>query len=234
MVRSLNKLSDVAVRAAAKPGRHSDGGGLYLSVGLTVGKSWTFMGVREAKKREMGLGAYPAVSLGKARRRAVECRTAIADGQDPIAERQKEAEPTFRECAQLYIVSMQDAWRNAKHRAQWPATFEAYCGPILHKKISKIETADVLDILKPIRIAKAETAARLRGRIERVLSYARARGWRAGENPALWRGHLDALLPRRAKLQRGHHKAMSYEQVPAFVRSLEGIAALSAVALKFM
>ena len=119
----------------------------------------------------------------------------MAAGRDPIAERLKEAEPTFGECADQYLTSMEASWRNAKHRAQWAMTLTEYCTDIRPKRVSQIGTDDVLRVLKPIWEAKPETASRLRGRIERVLDFAKAKGWRSGENPALWRGHLKNVLP---------------------------------------
>ena len=219
MVRALNKLSDVAAKAEKRPGRHSDGGGLYLNVTSSGTKSWLFMWVRRGKRREMGLGGYPVVTLATARSKAGTCRTAISEGRDPIAERLREAEPTFGECADQYIASIKSEWRNAKHEYQWYQTLTAYCGPIRNKRVSEIDTHDVLKVLTPIWQSKNETASRLRGRIERVLDFAKVKGWRTGENPALWRGHLRNILPKRQKLQRGHLPAMPYEEVPAFVQA---------------
>ncbi|RWI32963.1 MAG: DUF4102 domain-containing protein, partial [Mesorhizobium sp.] len=121
MARTLNKLSDVSVKAAKKPGRYSDGGGLYLNVTASGSKSWVFMWTPKgaAKRREMGLGAYPTVGLAKARNKAADSRSAIDGGRDPIAEKSKEAEKTFGECADLYIASIKSGWRNAKHEYQW-------------------------------------------------------------------------------------------------------------------
>ena len=216
--RSLHKLSDVTAKSVKAPGRHSDGGGLYLYVSPSGTKSWVFMWTRDGRRREMGLGAYPAVSLAKARQKALGCRNAVQDGRDPIAEKAKEAEPTFGECADRYIESIKSEWRNAKHEYQWNQTLTAYCGAIREKRVSEVGTDDVLKVLKPIWQSKNETASRLRGRIERVLDFAKVKGWRSGENPAVWRGHLRNILPKRQKLQRGHLPAMRISgcaQVPA-------------------
>jgi integrase len=129
---------------------------------------------------------------------------------------------------------MEGQWRNEKHRAQWRMTLEAYCAPLANESVSAITTEHVLACLSPIWKTKAETAARLRGRIERVLDYARARGWRAGENPARWRGHLKSILPARQKLARGHHAAMPYQRVPTFVASLPDRQAVASRALEFL
>ncbi|MEW9838489.1 tyrosine-type recombinase/integrase [Mesorhizobium marinum] len=236
MARSLHKLSDVSVKAEKKPGRHSDGGGLYLNVGPTGKKSWLFMWVpKGGKRREMGLGGYPALTLAKARARASESRTAIEEGRDPIAEKAKQAEPTFAECADLYVASIKAEWRNAKHEYQWNQTLsDTYCAQLRPKKVSAITTEDVLSVLKPVWQDKNETASRLRGRIERVLEFAKVKGWRSGENPAAWRGNLRNLLPKRQKLQRGHQPAMRYQDVPAFVERLRASEALAARALEFV
>ena len=204
MARTIHKLTDAKAKSdRLKAGRHSDGGGLYLSVTPSGSRSWLFMWTRDrGKRREMGLGSYPTVSLSIARSKAAECRAAVAAGRDPIAERLKEAEPTFGECADQYLTSMEASWRNAKHRAQWAMTLTEYCTDIRPKRVSQIGTDDVLRVLKPIWEAKPETASRLRGRIERVLDFAKAKGWRSGENPALWRGHLKNVLPARKRLTR--------------------------------
>jgi len=145
MARALNQLSDVYVRSTKlKPGRHSDGGGLYLNVAAGGSKSWLFMWARDGKRREMGMGAFPAVSLAKARTRAADFRTAVAEGRDPIADRDKEAEPTFGEAAERFLASMEKGWRNEKHRAQWKMTLETYCASIRGKRVSSIATDDVL------------------------------------------------------------------------------------------
>jgi integrase len=242
MARPLNKLTDAECKAATKPGRYSDGGGLYLDVKPKGAKSWAFVWTvntlkegRPARRwHEMGLGAYPAVKLITARKLAVGCREAVAEGRNPIAERQKEAEPTFGECTDKFLASMEGQWRNAKHRAQWRMTLTEYAGPISAMKVSKVGTDEVLKVLNPLWRSRPETASRLRGRIERVLDFAKAKGWRTGENPALWRGHLKSILPARQRLTRGHHAAMPYAQVPAFVEQLRGLAAMSARALEFL
>jgi hypothetical protein len=157
--------------------------------GGELSRSWSFIWKSSGKRHELGLGPYPAISLAKARVLAAEHREAIADGRNPIAERKVEAVPTFGECAELFIKSMEPQWRNEKHRAQWRATLSTYAKPIASKSVSDVNTDDVLRILNPIWQTIPETASRLRGRIERVLDYAKVRGWRSGENPALWRGH---------------------------------------------
>ena len=186
MVRALHKLSDAAAKSdRLKPGRHSDGGGLYLNVGPTGTKSWLFMWVPPGgKRKEMGLGAYPTVTLAKARAKASDCRQAVSEGRDPIAEKKREAEPTFGECADRLFDSIKSEWRNAKHRQQWATTLgDGYCSTIRAKRVSQISTDDVLAVLNPIWLSKAETASRIRGRIERVLDFAKVKGWRSGRKP---------------------------------------------------
>lgn len=221
MARSIHKLTDVKISSRKLPsGRHSDGGGLYLNVKPTGSKSWLFMWTQGGKRKEMGLGPYPAVSLAAARKQAMQNREAVANGRDPLQEKRASEEPTFSECSRMFLESMEHQWRNEKHRAQWRMTLGVYCKPLAKMRVSEIGTEDVLGVLSPIWKSKNETASRLRGRIERVLDYARARGWRTGENPSLWRGHLKSILPGRQKLQRGHHPAMPYEDVPAFYARL--------------
>ncbi|WP_336742131.1 tyrosine-type recombinase/integrase [Aureimonas altamirensis] len=235
MARGSSKLTDTFAKSSGlRPGRHSDGAGLYLNVTPSGTKSWIFMWVRDGKRREMGLGAYPAVSLANARKAAAICRQAISDGRNPIDERNVEAPtvPTFGECADKLIASMKAGWRNEKHQQQWENTLATYCAAMRDKPIPEISTQDVLDVLIPIWTTKAETASRVRGRIERVLDYAKARGWRSGENPALWRGHMANLLPARKKLTRGHHAAMPYAEIPKFYERLAGAEATAARALQ--
>ncbi|MFM9857231.1 tyrosine-type recombinase/integrase [Pseudoxanthobacter sp. M-2] len=241
MATVLNKLSARSIATIVKPGRHADGGGLYLQVGANGAKSWLFMFKREGKQREMGLGSLRDVRLAVAREKAAEARALLADGKDPLAIRRASTAaqadvtvPTFGEFADAYVDGIEAGFTNAKHRYQWKATLgDAYCAAIRRKPIDEVSTEDVLSILEPIWLTKSETASRLRGRIERVLDAAKVRKLRFGENPALWRGHLDKLLPKRRKLTRGHLKAMPYADVPAFMKSLEAVDGVSALALRF-
>ncbi|MBK8084174.1 MAG: integrase arm-type DNA-binding domain-containing protein [Devosia sp.] len=231
----MSKLTDAKVKSGGlKQGRLSDGGGLYLNVSPTGSKSWLFMWVRDGKRREMGLGGYPAVPLQKARLLADACRKAVAEGRDPLLEKNRPAEPSFAECVDLFLASIEGSWHNPKHRAQWRMTLTTYCQPLRDQKVSHIGTDDVLSVLSPIWQHKPETASRLRGRIERVLDFARVRGWREGENPALWRGHLANVLPPRQKLTRGHHAAMPFADVPSFFGRLQGSDAMAARALQVL
>ncbi len=234
MARPTNRLTDASARAASKKGRHADGRGLYLNASKTGSKSWVYVWRENGRHREMGLGPYPTVSLAMARRKADEARLARLEGRDPIAEKRRAKGVIFADGVKAFLDSKSVAWSNAKHRAQWTMTLgEAYCAPLLNMPVADIATDDVLRVLKPVWQTKPETASRLRGRIERVLDFATVQGWREGENPARWRGHLNAILPSAKKLSRGHHAAMPYRDVPAFIDRLRALDAISARALEF-
>jgi hypothetical protein len=235
MPRSINRLSARTVSTLAKPGRHSDGGNLYLVVESGGAKRWAFLFRWHGRLREMGLGGLASVPLAKARELAADCRAMLAADRDPIAAR-KEAPtgaPTFGAFADSFIETKGPGWRDAKHRAQWKMTLTHYAAPLRAKAVDAISTDDVLSVLKPLWNEKPETASRLRGRIENVLDAARAAGHRSGENPARWRGHLALLLPKRRKLTRGHHAALPYKDVPGFVACLRERPAMAALALEF-
>ena len=248
MARQHNKLNARAVQNANKRGRLSDGGGLYLSVKNKGAKAWLFMWKPKGgngRRREMGLGAYPNLSLADARSKAVELRTVIEQDRDPIAERNAvrhqataklEGQRTFEECAKEYIEVTKSEWSNDKHAHQWAQTLgPQYCHPILHKAIAEITLEDILTVVRPVWNEKPETAARLRARIERVISYATVKGWRTGINPALWRGNLDQILPKRSKRDTVKHQpAMDYRKVPAFMVELREREGLSAKALELL
>lgn len=247
MARQLHKLDAVTAKALNKPGRHSDGGGLYLKVRPDGRRGWVFLFRWQGRTREIGLGPflpvhaekgcrYDFVTLADARTKAAAMRVALAAGEDPAkATGKTEAVPTFGEFADAHIEAMLPAWRNDKHVAQWRMTLgDTYCRVLRKTAISEIDTADVLAVLQPIWKAKTETAARLRGRIEAVLDAAKAKGLRDGENPARWRGHLANLLPRRQKLTRGHHAAMPYADLPGFMKRLGEADGMSARALEFL
>lgn len=236
MARALHKLTDrQCEQRREKRGRLADGGGLYLSHTAAGAKSWVFVWQRGGKFREMGLGSYPTVSLKRARELAHEVRQILAEGGDPIAARKEDAAKvvTFGDVADSFIESMESGWDNPKHRAQWRMTLgDTYCKALRSRPIAEVSTDDVLSVLRPIWTKKAETASRLRGRIERVLDHAKAKGLRSRENPALWRGHLDHILPPRKKLSRGHHAALPYSEAPAFMKRLREAPGLAAMALE--
>jgi integrase len=220
--------------ATAGPGKYGDGGGLQLAVAPTGAKKWVLRYMMAGKSRELGLGSFPEISLAAAREKALAGRKLARSGVDPIAERRKDRGiPTFGELADEIAGQLSEGFRNAKHKAQWKMTLTVYAGPLRAKPVDKIETADVLAVLRPIWQTKAETASRLRGRIERVLNAAKAKGYRTGENPAAWRGHLVNLLPRQSPLSRGHHAAIPYKDLPGFAASLRERKAVAALALEF-
>ena len=240
MARSINKLTAREAETIAEPGRHSDGGGLYLFVDDKGRRSWRFMYVRQGKQREAGLGsaAKSGVTLKQAREKAAEGRELLKAGVDPLDKWNKpdaEAVPTFGKMADEFLEAHKGGWRNDKHKAQWTMTLTTYCAPIRATPVDAIDTEAVLSVLKPLWTRAPETASRLRGRIEAVLDAAKARGFigRGKANPARWRGHLDKLLPKRAKLTRGHHAAMPYADIPAFVAGLRARPATAARALEF-
>lgn len=235
MASNLHRLSAKFVETTSEPKRHADGGNLYLDVKPSGAKSWAFMWNRAGRQREMGLGAYPAVSLKAARERAKDCRQSLVDGKDPLDER-KRATPgvlTFGQVADELIEAKSPGWRNAAHRQQWKRTLGVDAAPIRGMPVNAITTNDVYVLLAPLWNVKQATALKLRGRIEAVLDAAKARGLRAGENPAAWRGNLKNLLATPQKLQ-DHHTALPYEQVPALVVALRKSPAIAARALEFV
>jgi integrase len=181
----------------------------------------------------MGLGTPATVSLADAREKATSARRKIAQGLNPIDERKRDnGVPSFAEMADQVREALSAGFRNEKHKAQWKSTLATYAATLRNNPVDTITTDDVLVVLKPIWTTKPETASRLRGRIEKVLDAAKAKGFRDGENPARWRGHLDHLLPRPLKLARGHHAAMPYDELAAFVGELRERDATAALALE--
>lgn len=229
----INKLTTRKIQSVRTPGRLSDGKGLYLRVKDTGRKSWVFMWNKNQRRREMGLGGFPDISLAKARDRAQAVREMIADDIDPIAEKQKTVIVTFEEAAQHLVKTLQSDWKNEKTRQQWVRTINHYCKPILKIPVDKIETEHIMKVLKPVWSEKEETARRLRARIERILDYASAHNWRAGENPARWKGHLKDLLPKRDKTKKRNFASMPYEEIPAFLKVLRKEKGASPLALEF-
>ena len=228
MARKINRLNARAVATLTKHGRHADGGGLYLSISPNGGRRWVFLFRWHGKPTEIGLGSARDVMLARGQARAK-----LAEGINPKDARKPTKGATFGECADRVIEAMRPSWRNSKHAAQWEMTLRDYAAPLRRLPVDKITTDDVLSVLKPLWNEKPETASRLRGRIERVLDAAKAQGLRNGENPARWRGHLDQLLPKRQRLTRGHHAAMNYADVPAFMANLQARQATAALALEF-
>ena len=219
---AVARLSALKVKSLTKAGRYADGNGLYLQVSGSGTKAWLFRYMRKSAARQMGLGSATVVTLAEARKRAIECRRLVSDGHDPIAQRDAErgaqaSGRTFADVMTLYLASHEGGWRNAKHRQQWRNTLDSYAAPVLGgMSVAAITTGDVLRVLSPIWQDKTETASRLRGRIEAILSYVKALGWRQGENPAAWKDNLAQLLPAKARVAKvTHHPALPRREIPA-------------------
>ncbi len=244
MARALNQLTVRGVATLKAPGRHADGGGLYLRITTAGARSWVFMTSSNGKRSEIGIGAASSVSLATARRIAGEMREIVATGGNPraalaAAPVEEEAEPevvAFGSFTEHYISSVEEGWRNPVHRQQWRNSLRDHAAALHDIPITEVGTEDVLAVLQPIWLKKAETAKRVRGRIEKILDAAKARGLRPRDsmNPALFRGHLALLLPSHSKIERGHHAALPWRDAPAFVAKLRQRPALAARCLEFV
>jgi integrase len=252
MARALNRLSARQVATLKEAGRHGDGGGLYLNISSDcTRRRWVFLFRWQGRRLEMGLGSPDTVTLAKAREYATAARLAIQEGRNPLDDRraarleQRRAADdqqsrqlrlrTFGEVADDLIASKGPGWRNAKHRAQWAMTLKTYAAPLRTLPVAEITTEDVLAAMQPIWTSKPETASRTRGRIEAVIDAARARGLVPVDaaNPARWKGHLSNLLPPRQRLSRGHHAALPWKDLPAFMVELRARIGISARALEW-
>jgi integrase len=244
--RQLNRLSVKAVAAKKHSGLYCDGGGLYLQVTPSGTKTWIFRfrSPLTRRLRDMGLGALHSVGLAEARKKAAAQRTVLGNGLDPIETRDQENRReaieaakavTFAQCAASYIESHKAGWRNPKHCEQWTNTLETYAVPAIGAlPVQDVDTGLVLKVLEPIWSKKPETASRLRGRIENILDWAKAREYRSGENPARWKGHLNQLLPALSKKHRvTHHKAMPFAEVGVLVANLQELESVAARCLEF-
>jgi integrase len=240
MAREINRLTAQGMKGLTVPGRYADGNGLYLSISGKGGRRWVFLYRRQGKLREMGLGSAKSVKLAKARDLRDEAREDITAGLDPIkardARRANEiGSLIFEKCAEGYIAANKSGWRNAKHGDQWTNTLKQYAYPVIGKlAASEIRTDHMAEILTLIWNDKTETASRVRSRIEAILDWARVKGYRQGENPARWRGHLDQILPKRSKVQRvEHHPALPFSELPAFLKRLQAMPGAAPRALEF-
>ena len=244
MAKQIDKLSALKIKNIKKAGWYPDGKGLYLQVGESGSKSWVYRYQVNGKEKRHGLGSLLGLSLINARKAAEHCRELRQQKIDPIEYKQKvEAEKrlneaktiTFKECALAYIESHKAGWRNQKHESQWTNTLNTYAYPVIGSlSVQDIDTGLVMEVIEPIWFTKTETASRVRQRIENILDWAKARNYRTGENPALWRGHLEKLLPKRTKVQKvKHHNAMPYTDIPDYFRSLRKVDTLAAKALAF-
>ncbi len=247
MPKIAKELSALQVSRLTESGHHAVGGvtGLYLYITPTGARSWVLRTLIAGKRRHMGLGAFPSVTLAMAREKARTARSEVEAGVDPIAARSEVLKKlkeenlnavTFESAAKAYIEAHGDTWKNPKHRAQWSATLATYAFPVIGSlQTAHVTQAHVLAVLEPIWKTKNETAARLRGRIEAVLDWATVRGYREGENPARWKGRLDKLLPAPGKIQKTvHRKALTIDAVPQFMRDLHDKEGIAARALEFV
>lgn len=243
----INQLTDKRVQALKTPGNYPDGGNLYLRVRESGSRSFIVKATVNKKQREWTVGPYGTAqhqfSLAKARRRRDEIMALVREGCPPEpsskyltekVEPEPKPVPLFGPFAMDLLHQIEGGFRNAKHRAQWRSTLGTYCKSVWDKPVDQITTDDVLCILRPIWTKKAETASRVRGRIERVLNAAKVHGYRSGENPAAWQGHLQLLLPKRQRLQRGHHPALPFSDLPVFWQKLTALDTIASAALQFL
>lgn len=245
MPKRSKELSAMEIARLSAPGQYAAGGvpGLYLYI-EGGSKHWVLRFNLAGKRRRFGLGAYPAITLAQARETARQARQLIAQGVDPIDERRQAQNVhklesvqavTFEQAALGYIADNEAGWKNAKHRQQWENTLSTYAFKVIgHLPVAEVGQEHVIQILNPIWRIKTDTAKRLRGRIEKVLNWAKARGYRTGDNPARWEGHLDQILPNPAKVKkRRHHPAVPYKEVPQAVQRIAATPGRAAQALIF-
>lgn len=244
MAREIERLTDAKVRKTKTPGYLHDGAGLYLQITDAGSKSWIFRYTLAGKTREMGLGSFDVFTLAEARERARTQRKLLADGIDPIEIKRAQKQQavlerasaiTFAQAAEKYIASHRKGWKNGKHVAQWRNTLDTYANPVVGRlPVQAVTTELVMRILEPIWSEKPETASRLRGRIEKILGWAATSGYRTGDNPARWRGHLENLLAKKSSVQKVKHMpALPYQQVNEFMQQLREQPGNAARALEF-
>jgi len=235
-------MTDIVIQKLVLVGRHTDDKtkGLHLWVKPSMQKYWIFRYTLNGKRQGMGLGAFPEVRLKEARKKAVEARNNVNKGNSPIQVKKQANSlqraskvPTFGVFALDYIETMKPKWRNEKHAGQWVSTVKNYAFPVIgNLPLDEIDTTHILQILQPIWLTKSETASRLRGRIESILSAAITHKYRTLMNPAVWNGHLKNLMP-PPKSSDKHHEALPYEELPQFMATLREMDSLSALALEF-
>jgi len=247
VAKNTGKLTALEVAKKTAAGYFGDGGGLWLQISTAGTKSWIFRfkSPVTGKAREMGLGSLDTFSLAEARNRAKDARQLVASGRDPIIERIAERQRiqleaartrTFDQCAEQFLATRRAGWKNPKHAAQWETTLAMYASPVIgHLPVAAVDMSLVQRILNPIWTEKNETASRLRGRIEAVLDWAKVHGYRTGDNPARWKGHLDKVLAAPGKVQKvEHHAALPYTELPTFMTELRAAAGISARAVEFV
>lgn len=243
--RTLNRLTAIRVTRLKHKGMYADGGGLYLRVADGGSKQWIFRYTTCGRLRDMGLGPVHTLGLAEARERAREARRLRLDGIDPIEHKRAQRASqrvalakamTFRQCAEAYIASHEAGWGNRRHRQQWTNTLEQHVHPVIGSlPVAAIDTALVMKVIESKWKAIPETASRLRGRIEAILDWATVRGYRQGDNPARWRGHLDHLLPAKSRVREVRHlAALPYAEIGEFMAKLREHDLVSALALEFL
>jgi integrase len=229
----------------AKAGQYADGGGygLWLKVSKSGTRRWfvRYVSPNNGKRREMTLGSFPIITLSAARQAAIDAHRLVADGIDPIENRDLKkltvaSIPTFTQVAARYIRAHRRGWCNKKHARQWVSTLKKYARPIIgNNPIDRISTDEIIKIISPIWLIKNETAKRVQGRIENIIDFATAYKWRSGENPARWRGHLDKLLVNPGKISgKKHHPSMPYSEISDFFMELKQAKGTAAKALQFL
>ena len=237
----MSKLTNFQLKNINKTGRYSDGSNLYFVIGKNGNQNWTIIYTINSKKREMGLGPYPEISLKSARLKRDSLKALIIQGKDPLVERDKQREQerllkksTFKEISLSYISQMECQWKNLKHRQQWRNTLKTYVYPSVgNLPIQEIQTNHIKDILMPIWMSKKETASRVRQRVEKIIYFAKAQGLFVGDNPACLKGNLEYLLPKQGKYQ-NHHPALPFHVIKDFMRSLMVYKINSSYALQFL
>lgn len=246
MPKIAEELGALAVSRLSTAKLHFVGGvpGLALAINENGARSWVLRVKVGEKRRGMGLGSYPAVTLAQARDKARAARDLIRQGVDPIEQQRaahsallasQAAAQTFEQCAAAYIKAHQPGWKNAKHGWQWRRTLEQFAYPVIGKMlVADIDTPQIVRILEPMWDRTPETAKRLRNRVELVLDWATARKYRSGVNPARWKGHLDKLLHRHGKLVKKHQPAVQVAESGAFIKQLRQNDSVSARALEFV
>jgi integrase len=244
---TLSRLSAREVtKLSTQPGRHADGGGLYLQVSPAGSAAWMYRYMRNGRSHDVGLGSLRAVSLKEAREKTQTFRRmrGLEEPLDPLEERRLKRQAarlataktmTFEQCARAYIAAHKAGWKSAVHAAQWPSTLDTSVVPVFGAlPVQAVDVGLVMKAVEPIWTTKPETAGRVRGRIEAVLDWASARGYRQGDNPARWKGHLANLLPKKSKVRAvEHHAALAYAELPGFMAELRKQEGVSARALEF-
>ena len=248
MARIINRLATLTVVKITEHGFYPDGNGLFLQVRGKAAKSWIFRFRFDGKRHYLGLGPFPLVSLAEAREKADTARRERLTGKNPLdAGRRKKAETrrqeqakaastiTSREAGKKYIATHKAAWKNEKHIWQWEQILESFANPVIGDlPVDEVGTEHILQILEPLWLTNTETASRLRGRLEKILDWARVKGFRQDENPARWKGHLDKLLPKKSRVQKKkHYPALPFAELPAFMLLLRQKKGISALALQF-